>query len=72
MDDEPMWAADRVIALTLDSAITIPETATEFAIKETLKMKPPVTPSNLSMQRNVEYPKALHYWVNSIRSENDY
>ncbi|GJS82000.1 hypothetical protein Tco_0748541 [Tanacetum coccineum] len=22
-----------------------------------------VTPSNLSMQRNVEYPKALHYWV---------
>ncbi|GJT31853.1 hypothetical protein Tco_0922272 [Tanacetum coccineum] len=30
-----------------------------------------VTPSNLSMQRNVEYPKALHYWVNSTRSEND-
>ncbi|GKG29142.1 putative reverse transcriptase domain-containing protein, partial [Tanacetum coccineum] len=26
---------------------------------------PGVTPSNLSMQRNVEYPKALHYWVNS-------
>ncbi|GKG38836.1 hypothetical protein Tco_0460548, partial [Tanacetum coccineum] len=24
-----------------------------------------VTPSNLSMQRNVEYLKALHYWVNS-------
>ncbi|GJW74453.1 hypothetical protein Tco_0133823 [Tanacetum coccineum] len=24
-----------------------------------------VTPSNLSMQRNVEYPKALHYWVNT-------
>ncbi|GKG49560.1 hypothetical protein Tco_0516012, partial [Tanacetum coccineum] len=31
----------------------------------------PVTPSNLSMQRNVEYPKALHYWVNSTRAEND-
>ncbi|GJU38343.1 hypothetical protein Tco_1191300 [Tanacetum coccineum] len=31
-----------------------------------------VTPSNLSMQRNVEYSKALHYWVNSTRSENDY
>ncbi|GJW49082.1 hypothetical protein Tco_0090433 [Tanacetum coccineum] len=31
-----------------------------------------VTPSNLSMQRNIEYPKALHYWVNSTRSENDY
>ncbi|GJR18652.1 hypothetical protein Tco_0967179 [Tanacetum coccineum] len=34
--------------------------------------RPRVTPSNLSMQRNVEYPKALHYWVNSTRSENDY
>ncbi|GKF46781.1 retrovirus-related pol polyprotein from transposon TNT 1-94, partial [Tanacetum coccineum] len=30
-----------------------------------LKQAPSVTPSNLSMQRNVEYPKALHYWVNS-------
>ncbi|GJS47463.1 hypothetical protein Tco_0597584, partial [Tanacetum coccineum] len=30
--------------------------------------KKSVTPSNLSMQRNVEYPKALHYWVNSTRS----
>ncbi|GJU43503.1 hypothetical protein Tco_1200769 [Tanacetum coccineum] len=33
MDDEPMWAADRVVAPTPSSAITIPETATEFAIK---------------------------------------
>ncbi|GJU76398.1 reverse transcriptase domain-containing protein [Tanacetum coccineum] len=32
MDDEPMWAADRVVAPTLGSAITIPETANEFAI----------------------------------------
>ncbi|GJT24545.1 hypothetical protein Tco_0894482 [Tanacetum coccineum] len=32
MDDEPMWAADRVVALTLGSAITIPETVNEFAI----------------------------------------
>ncbi|GKE88370.1 hypothetical protein Tco_1565845 [Tanacetum coccineum] len=31
--DEPMWAADRVVAPTPDSAITIPETANEFAIK---------------------------------------
>nr|GEV02557.1 reverse transcriptase domain-containing protein [Tanacetum cinerariifolium] len=31
MDDEPMWAADRVVAVTL--AITIPKTAKEFAIK---------------------------------------
>ncbi|GKB06369.1 hypothetical protein Tco_0834602, partial [Tanacetum coccineum] len=33
MDDEPMWAADRVAAQTPDSVITIPETANEFAIK---------------------------------------
>ncbi|GJX65208.1 reverse transcriptase domain-containing protein [Tanacetum coccineum] len=33
MDDEPMWAANRVVALTPSSAITIPETANEFAIK---------------------------------------
>ncbi|GJZ62222.1 hypothetical protein Tco_0618359 [Tanacetum coccineum] len=33
MDDEPMWAADRVVAMTPGSAITILETANEFAIK---------------------------------------
>ncbi|GJS12330.1 reverse transcriptase domain-containing protein [Tanacetum coccineum] len=33
MDDEPMWAVDHVVALTPGSAITIPETANEFAIK---------------------------------------
>ncbi|GKE44603.1 hypothetical protein Tco_1471887 [Tanacetum coccineum] len=33
IDDEPMWAADRVIALTPGSAITIPETANESPIK---------------------------------------
>ncbi|GJU19533.1 hypothetical protein Tco_1152875 [Tanacetum coccineum] len=33
MDDEPMWAADRVVALTPGSAITIPKTTNEFAIK---------------------------------------
>ncbi|GJS74305.1 reverse transcriptase domain-containing protein [Tanacetum coccineum] len=33
MDDEPMWVADRVVAPTPGSAITIPETANEFAIK---------------------------------------
>ncbi|GKD72876.1 reverse transcriptase domain-containing protein, partial [Tanacetum coccineum] len=42
MDDEPMWAADHVVAPTPGSAITIPETANEFAIKGdadgTLKM----------------------------------
>ncbi|GJW86527.1 reverse transcriptase domain-containing protein [Tanacetum coccineum] len=33
MDDEPMWTADHVVAPTPGSAITIPETANEFAIK---------------------------------------
>ncbi|GJR47624.1 hypothetical protein Tco_1315727 [Tanacetum coccineum] len=33
IDDEPMWAADRVVAPTPGSPITILETANEFAIK---------------------------------------
>ncbi|GJR19806.1 reverse transcriptase domain-containing protein [Tanacetum coccineum] len=33
MDDEPMSATDRVVALTSGSAISIPKTANEFAIK---------------------------------------
>ncbi|GKB26145.1 reverse transcriptase domain-containing protein [Tanacetum coccineum] len=33
MDDEPIWAAVHVVALTPGSAITIPETANEFSIK---------------------------------------
>ncbi|GJT68158.1 hypothetical protein Tco_1019638 [Tanacetum coccineum] len=33
MDDELMWAADHIVALTTDFAITIPETANEFSIK---------------------------------------
>nr|GEW08074.1 reverse transcriptase domain-containing protein [Tanacetum cinerariifolium] len=33
MDDEPMWAVDRVVAPTLGSIIIIPETENEFAIK---------------------------------------
>ncbi|GJR71412.1 hypothetical protein Tco_0083777 [Tanacetum coccineum] len=33
MDDEPMWAADHVVAPTPSFAITIPETANEFSIK---------------------------------------
>ncbi|GJW33102.1 reverse transcriptase domain-containing protein [Tanacetum coccineum] len=35
MDDEPMWADDRVVAPTPGSLITIPETANEFAFKDT-------------------------------------
>ncbi|GKD10839.1 hypothetical protein Tco_1190524 [Tanacetum coccineum] len=33
MDDEPMWAADRVVAPTPSFSITIPKTINEFAIK---------------------------------------
>ncbi|GJU21477.1 hypothetical protein Tco_1154819, partial [Tanacetum coccineum] len=33
VDDEPMWAANHVVAPTPGSAITIHETANEFAIK---------------------------------------
>ncbi|GJX15659.1 reverse transcriptase domain-containing protein [Tanacetum coccineum] len=33
MDDEPIWAADHVVTPTLGFAITILETANEFAIK---------------------------------------
>ncbi|GJV31074.1 hypothetical protein Tco_1391474 [Tanacetum coccineum] len=32
-DDEPMWAADRLVAPTPGLTITIPATANEFAIK---------------------------------------
>nr|GEX36307.1 copia protein [Tanacetum cinerariifolium] len=35
VDDEPMWAVDHVVALTLGFAITIPKTANKFAIKDT-------------------------------------
>nr|GEV88199.1 reverse transcriptase domain-containing protein [Tanacetum cinerariifolium] len=34
MDDEPMWAADLVVALTPNFAFTIPETVNEFTIKD--------------------------------------
>nr|GEU77003.1 reverse transcriptase domain-containing protein [Tanacetum cinerariifolium] len=34
MDDEPLWAADRVVTPTPGSTITIPETANEFFIKD--------------------------------------
>ncbi|GJZ92293.1 hypothetical protein Tco_0664358 [Tanacetum coccineum] len=33
MDDEPMWAADRVVASTPGLEIISPKTANEFAIK---------------------------------------
>ncbi|GKC77540.1 hypothetical protein Tco_1128314 [Tanacetum coccineum] len=38
MDDEPMWVANRVVALTPDFAITILEIANEFAIKGSINI----------------------------------
>ncbi|GJT49542.1 reverse transcriptase domain-containing protein [Tanacetum coccineum] len=49
MDDEPMWDADRVVALTPGFAITIPKTTNKFAIKDTfmdLKSKLKTTTKN--------------------------
>nr|GEV14125.1 reverse transcriptase domain-containing protein [Tanacetum cinerariifolium] len=40
MDGAPMWAADRVVALTPGSIITILETTIEFAIKESHSKQP--------------------------------
>ncbi|GJY52148.1 reverse transcriptase domain-containing protein [Tanacetum coccineum] len=34
MYDEPMWAVDRVVAPTPGSAVTIPETANKFTVKD--------------------------------------
>nr|GEU82049.1 reverse transcriptase domain-containing protein [Tanacetum cinerariifolium] len=34
IDDKPIWAADRVVTPTTGFAITVPETANEFAIKD--------------------------------------
>ncbi|GJU53717.1 reverse transcriptase domain-containing protein [Tanacetum coccineum] len=41
MDDEPIWVADRVVAPTPGSTITICETANEFAIKVPPKLGEP-------------------------------
>ncbi|GJU90001.1 hypothetical protein Tco_1302424 [Tanacetum coccineum] len=49
MDDEPMWAADHVVAPTPSSAITILETANEFAIKDTDGMSYPPVMFSLSL-----------------------
>nr|GEX07704.1 reverse transcriptase domain-containing protein [Tanacetum cinerariifolium] len=37
MDDEPMWAADRVVAPTLGFAVTIPEPKMNLQLKEMLR-----------------------------------
>nr|GEU62640.1 reverse transcriptase domain-containing protein [Tanacetum cinerariifolium] len=58
MDDEPMWAADRVVTLTPGSAITIPDTANEFPIKGNA----PKLPWSQFVQR--QYYQNLLSWSN--------
>ncbi|GJZ12075.1 reverse transcriptase domain-containing protein [Tanacetum coccineum] len=65
MDDEPMWAADRVVAPTPSSVITIPETANEFAIiaenmlVEVGKFTFPVDFVILEMEEDIKVPLIL-------------
>ncbi|GJY84753.1 reverse transcriptase domain-containing protein [Tanacetum coccineum] len=54
MDDEPMWAADHVVALTPGSVITIPETANEFAIKADLGASINLMPYSLYANLSLE------------------
>nr|GEX44164.1 reverse transcriptase domain-containing protein [Tanacetum cinerariifolium] len=54
MDDEPMWDVDRVVALTPGSAITIPETENEFAIKADLGASINLIPYSLYVKLSLE------------------
>ncbi|GKA20148.1 hypothetical protein Tco_0700137 [Tanacetum coccineum] len=62
IDDEPMWAVDHVVALTPSSAITIPETANEFAIKDTENEAIRLMMFPLSLTG-----EAKHGWMNSTK-----
>ncbi|GJZ46962.1 hypothetical protein Tco_0600794 [Tanacetum coccineum] len=84
MDDEPMWVADRVVALTLGSAITIHETANEFAIKakfdiladkqsgRTSRSLPSNTQPNLKGSSSKPYqpPQAQNEHVNDVLTQS--
>ncbi|GJS84919.1 hypothetical protein Tco_0751460 [Tanacetum coccineum] len=63
MDDEPMWAADRVVAPTLGSAINIPETANKFAIKVPLLQLPILQPGEYDLwkMRMEQYLQCVNY-----------
>nr|GEW37591.1 reverse transcriptase domain-containing protein [Tanacetum cinerariifolium] len=52
VDDEPMWAADRVITLNPGFTIIIPETANEFAIKELISNKHKIEQISVSFLSN--------------------
>ncbi|GJS37700.1 hypothetical protein Tco_0536082 [Tanacetum coccineum] len=57
MDDEPMWATDRVVAPTPGSAITITETANEFAIKDAMTMKMDAQYKEMQSRSNDSIPE---------------
>nr|GEX66061.1 reverse transcriptase domain-containing protein [Tanacetum cinerariifolium] len=54
MDDEPVWATDRVVVLTLGSVFTIPEPANGFAIKANLGTSINLIPYSLYAKLSLE------------------
>ncbi|GKA92176.1 uncharacterized mitochondrial protein-like protein [Tanacetum coccineum] len=54
IDDEPMWAANHVVTPTPGSAITIPKTANEFAIKADLGASINLMPYSLYAKLSLE------------------
>ncbi|GJU58300.1 reverse transcriptase domain-containing protein [Tanacetum coccineum] len=74
MDDEPMWAADRVVALTPDSGITIPETIYEFAIKGSSKFdtdKIMALMDAMTMKKDAQYKELQSRPKEPIPDHND-
>nr|GEX41556.1 hypothetical protein [Tanacetum cinerariifolium] len=57
MDDEPIWATDRIVALTPVFAITIPETTNEFAIKVIMEYLVKISKKALILELKRRYLK---------------
>nr|GFA12051.1 reverse transcriptase domain-containing protein [Tanacetum cinerariifolium] len=73
MNDEPMWTADRVVAPTPGSAITIPETTNEFDIKGS-SSKPYQPPQARNENVNVIFTLSGKYYdppINPNDQQND-
>ncbi|GJX71373.1 hypothetical protein Tco_0308544 [Tanacetum coccineum] len=66
MDDEPMWAADRVVAPTPGLAITIPKTANKFAIKG--NELTPVKGNQFDDRIKTDPPKHVHEFPEMLRN----
>ncbi|GKC57909.1 reverse transcriptase domain-containing protein, partial [Tanacetum coccineum] len=75
IDDEPMWAADRVVALTPGFAITIPETANELAIKglltSTLLDLLDLSPVTLNLTQKVDHPNLINHRKLEMSSDDE-